>query len=244
MEIYLKASVLLIPRHKMGKIKATSNPPKRTDKGRNIPIPAETKLKVIELYQQGLFQAEIGHKMNVPRSTVCNIIEARDDFLSRTVPSKQTKFYKLFSELEMQSRKWVLEQAAKRNHLNGVVICHRARHVHAAMVAELDLEAAMPEASTSKASPKKSKSSHKTKVDQFRSLKASTGWLRNFKTRAELKRVKLHGESSSADTAAAEEFSKTLKKKIDKENLMLKILNQEGQALIENEELVETLQNS
>ena len=36
----------------------------------------------------------------------------------------------------------------------------------------------------------------------------------------------------------------TKQKKIDKENLMLKILNQEGQALIENEELVETLQNS
>ena len=92
------------------------------------------------MYQLGVWQFEICQKLNLPKSTLCTIIKSKESVLSRIVPSNQTKLYKLFSDLDMQVSKWVLEQAAKRNHLNGVVIAHRAKAIHRAMVAELSLE--------------------------------------------------------------------------------------------------------
>ena len=60
----------------MGKIKPLSGA-KDTKKRRNVPVTAETKLRMIELHQQGLSQAEICRKMAVPRSTLSDIIKAK-----------------------------------------------------------------------------------------------------------------------------------------------------------------------
>ena len=195
---------------------------------------AESKLRMIEMHQQGSSQAEICRKMSIPRSTLSDIIKAKETLLSRSVPSKATKYYKLFNDLEMQVSKWVVKQAAKRNHLNGLVICHQARLVHKAMVKQHNLEAtstsepststsepststSQPSTSTSEPSQSITERSKKTEEQKFLEFKAISGWLRNFKNRAEIKRIKLHGESASADNEKAEEFSSMLKKQIKDE---------------------------
>ena len=85
----------------MGKTKPLSGA-KDTTKRRNIPVTAQTKLRIIEMHQQGMSQAEICQNMAVPRSTLSDIIKEKESFLSRSVLSKATKYYKLFNDLEMQ----------------------------------------------------------------------------------------------------------------------------------------------
>ena len=50
-------------------------------------------------------------------------------------------------------------------------------------------------------------------------FKASEGWLRGFKERHGLKRVKLHGEATDADVASSEKDMEALKKKLTEYDL-------------------------
>ncbi len=72
-----------------------------------------------------------------------------------------------------------MEQAAKRNDLNGVVICTKARKMHKQMRREIQEISDNPS----------QKEFDFRKVVNF---KASWGWFRYFKKKSFMKKVKLH----------------------------------------------------
>ena len=220
----MKASCLLCLNcyPKMGKTKPLSGA-KDTTKRRNIPVTAQTKLRIIEMHQQGMSQAEICLKMAVPRSTLSDIIKAKESLLSRSVLSKATKYYKLFNDLEMQVSKWVLKQAAKRNHLNGIVICHQARLVHKAMVKQHNLEAtstsepststsepststSQPSTSTSKSSQSITEHSKKTKNKSFSNSRPVVAGCETLRTEPKLKELNFTVRAQAPTTKKQKNF--------------------------------------
>jgi predicted DNA-binding protein (UPF0251 family) len=129
---------------------------KTTDKKRSHrSVTSNEKLKAMELHQQGLNQREISIKLDIPKSTLFDIIKNKNTLLTRLVPANVKKFYRLYNELDMQVSTWVVEQATKRNHLNGVLIRERALTIHKRMVAEIKEKQNFAATSKSVSTPQK-----------------------------------------------------------------------------------------
>ena len=92
---------------------------KTTDKKRSCrPMTSNEKLKAIELHQQGLSQREISIKLDIPKSTLFDIIKNKNTLLTRSVPANGTKFYS--NNKRTRSHSWRSCQRGRISKIHGI----------------------------------------------------------------------------------------------------------------------------
>jgi predicted XRE-type DNA-binding protein len=202
----------LIPNHTTDKLSEDAKNKRKTSgskvtksKDNSSPEKKKTRKKISFLIQQqligdhknGMTQGDICRKYELPRSTVSDIVK-REKTIQKFVQEAPFTHFKetsravsdLWMEMNLRVGNWILLQAARGKAVSMSSIQSKAKEVQKSMVSGLEKKSNIAEL--------------KEKNKSFFEFSASRGWFHRFKGRADLKHVKIHGESGSADHEAAE----------------------------------------
>ena len=203
----LRKKARQIPKKK-SKLPKTAQP-KETERPKRVAVSLSTRQQVIADFDKGLKRTEIQKKHSLPKSTVNDIIKNRENIMRIVQEAPATHFETTkkaqsmnFLDLQTTLGKWVLVQAGKGKVVSQQSILLKAKEVQREIVDEIT------------GGDQEQIDRLKVEDPQFFNFRASRGWFQRFKTRADLRRVKLHGESSSADKTLAKDWTQVFQTEV------------------------------
>ena len=186
----------------------------KTDKRKHGNVSLLLRQKMITDHHNGLKQAEIAQKYGLPKSTVGDTLRNKGKYIaivsdapSSHLDTTHKSLCDYFLQLQLKVGNWVLIQASKGKPVSQVSICSKAKEIQQNMVEALE-----------KDKPDQVEQL-KQKHQKFFRFKASRGWFQRFKKRADLKHVKIHGESASADHDGAIACQQEFKDEVEERGL-------------------------
>ena len=169
----------------MGPKKVSASGKAAEKKKRMITI--EVKQEIINLHEKGTRVIELARKFGRSTSTICTILKQKDILKDVKAAKGATIVSQLrtsvHDEMERLLLIWIKEKELAGDTVTETIISEKARAIFSDLM----------------------KNEPSTSADQ-EEFKASHGWFDKFRKRSGIHSVVRHGEASSADTKAAEEF--------------------------------------
>jgi len=167
-------------------------------KRKSVRTTIELKKELIAKHESGTRVSDLAAMFELPKSTVCTILKNKEAIKAAdvakgvtTLTSKRSKF---MEEMEKLLLVWINEKQLVGDPISEVIICEKAKRLHA------DLIKGLPGSSADN--------------EEF---KASRGWFKNFKKRTGIHSVVMHGEAASSNVDAAAKFVKKFSKFVNTE---------------------------
>lgn len=184
--------------------------PKAKDKGGEKKKPKkmismEDKHEIIAKHERGVRIIDLANEYGRNPSTISTIIKQKDA-IKKLQPSKGVTIISklrtdVHDEMERLLLLWIKEKEFAGDSVSESIICEKASTIFN----DLKRDAAETEGESSQG------------CEEF---KASRGWFDNFKKRTGIHSVIRHGEASSADIKAAENFVKVFEKLVSDEGYL------------------------
>ncbi|XP_033009888.1 tigger transposable element-derived protein 1-like [Lacerta agilis] len=156
----------------------------KSSKGKRTVITVEVKKQIISKHESGVRISELATQFGMAKSTICTMIKNKDAIKGASV-AKGVKTLKqrtqTMEEMEKLLLIWITERQLAGDRISESIICEKALHLHA------DLVANTPGASA-----------------EVESFKASRGWFEKFKKRSGIRSK--HSEASSTNKLDADQF--------------------------------------
>ena len=175
------------------------------EKRKKVSLALEIKQEIIAKHERGVRVSDLAKQYDRNMSTISTIIKQKDA-IKAVKPSKGITIISkrrspTLEEMERLLLIWIKDKEIAGDTITEVIICEKACAIYA------DLKAADNGGDAGE-------SSTDPTIEEF---KASRGWFDKFKKRTGIHSVVRHGEASSSDTKAAEEFVKLFEKIVNEE---------------------------
>ncbi|XP_034046538.1 tigger transposable element-derived protein 1-like [Thalassophryne amazonica] len=162
--------------------------PKKSGAKKKRMMSIELKREIIEKYERGVRVVDLSRQYDRRTSTICTILKQKDAIKGATLSKGTTVLPELWTSIHEAMEKllllWVKEMELVGDTITEAIICEKARTIFS------DLKERAPG----------------TLALSEESFKASHGWFDNFKKKMNIHTVVMHGEASSADVKAANEY--------------------------------------
>ncbi|XP_053247701.1 tigger transposable element-derived protein 1-like [Podarcis raffonei] len=156
----------------------------KSSKGKRTVITVEVKKQIISKHESGVRVSDLAMQFGMAKSTICSMLKNKDAIKGASV-AKGVKTLKqrtqTMEEMEKLLLIWITEKQLAGDRITESIICEKALHLHAQLVANT------PGASA-----------------EIESFKASRGWFEKFKKRSGIHGK--HAEAASANKLGADQF--------------------------------------
>ena len=171
------------------------------EKRKKVSLALEIKQEIIAKHERGVRVSDLAKQYGRNMSTISTILKQKDA-IKAVKPSKGITIISkrrspTLEEMERLLLIWIKDKEMAGDTITEVIICEKACAIYADLKAAEDNGGDAGESSTD---------------PTFEEFKASRGWFEKFKKRTGIHSVVRHGEASSSDTKAAEEFVKLFEK--------------------------------
>ena len=178
------------------------------EKRKKVSLAIEIKQEMIAKHERGVRVSDLAKEYGRSMSTISTILKQKDA-IKAVKPSKGITILSkrrspTLEEMERLLLIWIKDKEIAGDTITEVIICEKACAIYA------DLKAADNGGDAGE-------SSTDTTVEEF---KASRGWFEKFKKRTGIHSVVRHGEASSSDTKAAEDFVKVFANIVNEEGYL------------------------
>ncbi|XP_072845573.2 E3 ubiquitin-protein ligase RAD18 isoform X2 [Pogona vitticeps] len=148
----------------------------------------EVKKEIIRKHEGGMRLTDLAKEYGKSASTIATILKMKEKIAGRDAAKGVTRVSKqrppVVEEVEKLLLLWIEEKQRAGDTVTEAIICKKAKALHADLLDQQPGTSANAEG-----------------------FKASRGWFRRFKTRSGIHSVVRHGEATSSNVAAAEEFA-------------------------------------
>ena len=160
-------------------------------------ITLEIKKEIIQKHERGVSVSDLSRMYNKASSTISTILKQKDKIMAVEASKGVSRITKnrppIIEDVEKLLLVWINEKQLRGDSVGESIICEKARVLHADLL----------------------KKQPGTGSEEDVTFKASRGWFEKFKRRTGIHSVLRHGEASSSDTAAAEEYLPKFKRLVD-----------------------------
>uniref|UniRef100_A0A1B0CTJ9 Putative tigger transposable element-derived n=1 Tax=Lutzomyia longipalpis TaxID=7200 RepID=A0A1B0CTJ9_LUTLO len=155
------------------------------------------KKEIVRRKECGEKTSSLAREFKVAMSSICTILSNRES-IKRSCPSKgikricnATQRNPTCDQMEMLLLKWIEVMQNDGHPLSQAIICEKARRLFTQLQENSENE---------------NQASESSQQTSFAAFKASPNWFKAFKNRTGIRVALSHGESASADVAAADDF--------------------------------------